>query len=217
MKKTGPISVLALAMALALAGCGSDPAEDPVPTSEESTSGESNATDTPADQETAGENDILAAHGLSGLNVREVIETLDTMPRSERPSTLIASIRPNELLLTDDQGAEQIVPMPQDEFYVSFAPYISQTHPCHFHSLTTCTGELQNTEIRVIVTDNTTDSTLLDETVTTFDNGFYGVWLPRDIEGILTVEYDGLTAISEFSTSGDEDATCVTTLELTEI
>ena len=114
------------------------------------------------------------------------------------------------LVLADDQQREVTVPMPEDQLYVSFAPYVSQTHDCWFHSLTTCTGELRSADVKVTVTD-ATGATILDETSTTYDNGFLGVWLPRDIDGTLTVEHDGKVATSPISTKGDEAATCVTT------
>lgn len=159
--------------------------------------------------------DMLTDHGLDGLDARGIIEHLDTMALAERPNNLIASIRPDELLLTDDQQRETTIAMPEDEFYVSFAPYVSQTHDCHFHSLTTCVGELQNADVQVTVTDEASGETLVDEALTTYDNGFLGVWLPRDIDGTLTVEYEGLTAEWPITTKGEDAATCVTTLPLT--
>lgn len=156
---------------------------------------------------------ILAAHGLDGLDARGIIAKLDTMPLAERPTDLMASIRPTGLVLADDTQREATVPMPEGELYVSFAPYVSQTHDCWFHSLTTCTGELRGADVKVTVTD-ATGATILDETSTTYDNGFLGVWLPRDIDGTLTVEHDGKVATSPISTKGDEAATCVTTLPL---
>ena len=104
--------------------------------------------------------------------------------------------------------------MPADEFYVSFAPYVSRTHDCHFHSLTTCVGELQNAEVSVKITDDATGEVLVDDSLTTFDNGFVGLWLPRGIDATVTVEHDGKTASSPITTQGDDAATCVTTLHL---
>lgn len=157
---------------------------------------------------------LLAEHDLDGLDAREVIDSLDALPVAQRPTTLMASIRPNELLLSDDQEREAALAMPADEFYVSLAPYIDQTHDCYFHSLTTCKGEMQNTDVQVLVTDKATGEVLIDETRTTFDNGFMGLWLPRDIDATITIKYDGKSATSDLSTSNDDDATCVTTMQL---
>lgn len=54
---------------------------------------------------------------------------------------------------------------------------------------------------------------LVDEVVTTLPNGFFELWLPRDIEGTLTVEYEGLLSSTTVYT-GDSDLTCLATMEL---
>lgn len=157
---------------------------------------------------------MLKDHGLAGLDAREIIDLLDAMPTVERPDDLMVSIRPNELTLTDAAQRETTLPMPDDQFYVSIAPYENQTHDCYFHSLTTCAGEMQNSDVHVFVTDADSGEVLIDETRTTFDNGFVGLWLPRDIEVTVAIEYDGRSAVTKLSTSGDEDMTCVTTMQL---
>ncbi|WP_255375519.1 CueP family metal-binding protein [Saccharomonospora sp. CUA-673] len=107
---------------------------------------------------------------------------------------------------------EIAVPLGEDRFYLSVAPYVDETHECYYHSLTTCRGELANEDIGVRIIDETGE-VLVDEQVTTFDNGFVGFWLPRDIEGTIEVTHDGRTGQSNFSTS-KEGATCLTTLQL---
>lgn len=158
--------------------------------------------------------DILAAHGLEGLDVRAVIDELDALPLEERPADLFASIRPGELFLADGTDREASLPMPEDETYISIAPYVTQTHECHFHSLTTCVGELGATDVDVLITDDVTGEVLVEGEHTTFDNGFVGFWLPRGNDVTVTVERDGLSATTTLSTDGAEDATCVTTLQL---
>ncbi len=157
---------------------------------------------------------VLEDHGLAGLDAREIIDRLDTMPTDKRPDDLFVSIRPNELILTDAAQLETTLPMPDDQFYVSIAPYKDQTHDCYFHSLTTCTGEIQNADVAMLVTDADSGEILVDETLTTFDNGFVGLWLPRDIDVTVAIEYDGLSSTTDLSTSSDDDATCVTTMQL---
>lgn len=157
---------------------------------------------------------VLAEAGLDGLDAREIIDALDATPLAERSQELIASVRPHELVLTGADQQEASLPMPEDEFYVSIAPYVDQTHECYFHSLTTCTGELQGEDVRITVTDTATGEAIVDETRTTFDNGFVGLWLPRDIDAGVTIEHEGLSASTALSTSEDDDATCVTTMQL---
>ena len=93
------------------------------------------------------------------------------------------------------------------------APYVDQTHECFHHSPTTCAGELSSREVQVRIVDETNDKVLVEETRTTFENGFTGFWLPRDIEGTLRVTYDGRTGETDFATD-KEAPTCLTTLQL---
>ncbi|WP_208544115.1 CueP family metal-binding protein [Nocardioides seonyuensis] len=184
-------------VALLLSGCGS--ADDGAPTSEPSTSSASGDT-------------LLERHDLAGLSGAEVVDTLDRLPLDDRPADLMASVKPDQLILTS--GDEELaLPTPDGEFYLSVAPYVDQTHDCFHHSLTTCKGELGGEEVKVTITDDTNGEVLVDDTVTTFENGFAGFWLPRDIEGTLTVEYDDKQATTEFAT-GAEDPTCLTTVRL---
>lgn len=162
---------LALTLTLFASGC--------------STASEASDTETSPSITDASEN-WLADYDLDGLDGREITEHLDSMPVADRPEDLIASVEPETLVLYDNSGNETTVPLPEDEFYLSFAPFIEQTHDCHFHSLTTCLGELSNEELEITVTDKA-DAVLVDETVRTHDNGFAALWLPRDIEATLTV------------------------------
>lgn len=182
--------------ALAVTGCTAAPAGD-----------------APATTGVADAQELLAAHGLDGLDVRQIIDALEAMPVAERPADLLASVQPDALVLRDAGGREARVPMPDDEVYISVAPFREQTHECHFHSLTTCVGELGDSEIQVTVT--TTDGEVLwDETRRTADNGFTGFWVPRGIDATLTVAQAGVSGSAELSTTADDDPTCITTLRL---
>ena len=158
--------------------------------------------------------EVLDRYGLTDMDARGVIERLDTMPVAERPDTLLASVQPTELVLTDTAGGSiATLPMPDEQFYLAVAPYEDQTHDCLFHSLTTCLGEMAGEPVDITVTDEA-GQTVLDETRTAYDNGFVGLWLPRDLTGTLTVEYDGKSSTVPIAT-GDDDLTCLTTAHLT--
>ncbi|MDO5513202.1 CueP family metal-binding protein [Corynebacterium sp.] len=171
------------------------------------------STDNDPAQEAASPPASLEAYGLAGLDAPQIIDKLDTMPVADRPADLTASVQPTELSL--NTGSEELatLPMPDDEFYLSVAPYENRTHSCHFHSLTTCLGEMAGEQVHVTVTDTTTGQTLIDEPRTTYDNGFLGLWLPRDITATLTIDHDGKTATSPIAT-GDQDLTCLTTMQI---
>lgn len=157
------------------------------------------------------EDGLLAEHSLAGKDAVQIIDELDRLDLEERPTDLMASVQVDELVLSDTED-EVALELPEDRFYVSVAPYVTQTHECFYHSLTTCTGELGGEDVRVTVTDDT-GKALYDEQTTTFDNGFVGIWLPRDVSGTIEVEYDGKRGEVDFGT-GEEDPTCVTTLQL---
>jgi len=151
---------------------------------------------------------------FEGRDAREVIDELEATPAAERRTDIFASVRADELLITDlATGVETSLPKPAGLFYYSFAPYVDQTHPCTFHSLTTCLGEMGNTDVHVLVVTDDGD-TLVDETRTTSDAGWVGLWLPAEITGTITVTYGDLSVTSPIAT-GDDDKTCDSTLQLT--
>lgn len=156
---------------------------------------------------------LLDRHDLAGLTGQEVVDHLESLETDERPTDLVASVRPTELVLADD-AHETAVPLPDDVFYLSVAPYVDATHECFFHSLTTCQGELAGEPVSVSVVDAGTGDVLVEEETTLGANGFVGYWLPRDVDAELRVEHDGRVGTSTVSTGGD-DPTCLTTLRLT--
>lgn len=188
--------MLAAVAVLALAGCGSpstgtDPAGPPA--------------DEPA---------VLAAYGLTGLDGREIVDRLERMPVDSRHPDLVASVRPGHLVLSRAGSDEQtVVDLPADQFYLSVAPYRHRTHDCHFHSLTTCRGELAGEKLQVTITDRDSGEVLVDEVTETFDNGFAGFWLPRGINATIHVRHGEYSASEDIAT-GPDDPTCLTTLHL---
>ena len=155
---------------------------------------------------------LIETHDLAGMDAVEMIDHLDRVPMEERPTDLLASVMPEQLVLAS-ATEEVALELPEDSFYLSIAPFVNQTHECHYHSLTTCVGELSNEEVDLTVTD-ASGEVLIDEQRTTFDNGFVGVWVPADSNGTVEINYDGMTGTTDFST-GIESATCITDLRLT--
>lgn len=192
---------LPVAVALLLAGCSSADSADP-------------AAGTTAGSRTTGSPEasaLLDDFDLGGMDTRQVIDHLDRLGGADRPAGLMASIRP-DVVVVSDGTREVTLPMPADEVYVSMAPYVDQTHDCFFHSLTTCQGELVDEEVDILVRDDDGD-VLIEETATTYANGFVGVWLPRDMTGTVALTVDGLSVEAPVSTTADS-ATCLTSLRL---
>lgn len=187
-------AIILAALSLVLAGCTT-------------TDSDSAVADQTRDQ------DLLVSQGLAGMDARDIIDELDQQALADRPTDLIASVRTDQLILSD-QSQEVALDLPENLTYVSIAPYLNQTHDCFYHSLTTCRGELGNEQIKVKITDEASGEVLVNEETTTFDNGFVGFWLPDDAEGIIEVTYRGYAGTTEFATT-DDGATCVTDLRLT--
>lgn len=201
MSRVRPILLAAgLASALVLGAC-SDDASDPAPSTPVSTD------EAPAAVDEA----LLTDLGLSDLTGRELVDQLDASA-DERPLAFTASVRVDEVLVADQSGRETAVPLPDDSFYLSIAPFQTQTHECFFHSLSTCQGELVDTPVTVRI-EAEDGTVLVDEEVTTHANGFVGFWLPRDISGTVTVTRGDLTGQVPFATTADSP-TCLTTLQL---
>lgn len=199
MRRRHALAAPTLALALALAACSPSTGDSPTPT-------------TPAPVASVEPTTLLAPYGLDGLNGREIVDQLETLGGDDRPSTLMASVRTDHLLLRTDAG-EATVPLPDDLFYVSVAPFAEQTHDCFYHSLTTCQGELVDTPVTLTVTGEDGTVVHTDET-RTGANGFVGTWLPRGTSGTLTVTTeDGRTGRVNLGTGAD-DPTCVTTLRV---
>ncbi|WP_274310431.1 CueP family metal-binding protein [Solibacillus daqui] len=122
------------------------------------------------------------------------------------------SITSKQLFVTDNDGTEQVYNLPKDEFFVSIAPYINETHPCDNHSLTGCQGEMVSEQFNVYIED-AEGNVLVDDTLITEANGFIDLWLPREQSFQIKIEHQGKTVESEFSTF-ENDGTCITTMQL---
>lgn len=124
-----------------------------------------------------------------------------------------ASITSTQLIITDSDDKESVYDLPEEEFFVSIAPFINETHPCEIHSLTGCQGELVNQNFDFYIEDMD-GNVVLDETMNSESNGFIDLWLPRDKTYNVKISYEGKQVESEISTF-EKDGTCITTMQLT--
>jgi len=206
MRLALPVLVLSTAL---VAGC-SAPTTAPT-TAPDGAGSATTQTETAPAPSAAGEA-LLAKHALRGKSAMEVIDTLDRMPMDQRPTDLMASVRPDRLLVSGDD-TEVTLPIPPDRFYLSVAPYVDSTHECFNHSLTTCKGELGGEDVEVSLVDESTGAVLADGVKTVFANGFIGFWLPKDTTATLRIGHEGKVAQTKVSTHAD-DPTCLTTMQL---
>ena len=149
---------------------------------------------------------ILERLDLNDQELTSIVMALDE--RLDEPQDIGARITGEALLLY--QGEDEVsVPLPEDLFFVSIAPYFNDVHPCQVHNLITCRGELYGETMLITLTLND-GSVLYSEERTTQANGFIGLWLPAGIEGTLSVEMPNRSVSHPISTYTNSD-TCITT------
>ena len=153
---------------------------------------------------------FLERYQLSHMTTVEIVNHLETI--TNEPASFRANITGTTLYLGDSKETLSLA-LPEDQFYLSIAPYLDHTHPCGIHNLVTCTGELTNQSFRVMVYSDDTETMIFDEVVSTSAKGFMGLWLPRNIEGTLSIEDDQHSATTSITTYEDSN-TCLTTLQL---
>ncbi|ANU28496.1 CueP family metal-binding protein [Planococcus versutus] len=141
---------------------------------------------------------------------KEVKERVTELSASQLVDS--ASIDDKKLII-EDKGEKTSYALPEEDFFVSVAPYETYTHPCEVHSLTGCQGELTEKEMNVTITD-AEGNVHVDDVVPTLENGFMDFWLPRNETYVIKVEYEGKKTEYEFSTF-EGDSTCLTELALT--
>nr|WP_130858844.1 MULTISPECIES: CueP family metal-binding protein [Gracilibacillus] len=130
---------------------------------------------------------------------------------TDQRTAVNASVDATHLTVEEDSEQAQYE-LPEDEFFVSIAPYVHTTHPCTFHSLTGCQSELTNATFDVYIED-TDGNVILDDTIESFDNGFIDLWLPRNQTFDVTITFEDKQTEATISTFED-DATCITTMQL---
>ncbi|MCR2821675.1 CueP family metal-binding protein [Lederbergia panacisoli] len=144
------------------------------------------------------------------LNIKELVHDYSVGNIKNSQS---ASITSDQLIITNSDESKTIYDLPEDEFFVSIAPFINETHPCKNHSLTGCQGEMTDKEFDVYIEDHN-GNVVLDKTLKSQSNGFIDLWLQRDKEYRITISHEGKKVESEFSTFKG-DGTCITTMQLT--
>ncbi len=154
-------------------------------------------------------NTDLASVGLDGMSAKEIL--MGVADRSIVVDGFGLSVNDDELVVILEDTRVSVA-MPDDEFYLSVAPYTESTHECTFHSATGCRGEMKQEEFHVEFID-LDGNIIISENMMSLSNGFIDLWLPRDIEGTLTITQGELTVSKLISTEAGEP-TCETTMQL---
>lgn len=154
-------------------------------------------------------NEKLGAKNNEAKNIKELVHDYSVGEITDQS----ASITSTQLIISDSDDKKVTFDLPEEEFFVSIAPFINETHPCENHSLTGCQGELVNQDFDLYIEDMD-GNVILDETMNSESNGFIDLWLPRDKTYNVKISHDGKQVESEISTF-KKDGTCITTMQLT--
>ncbi|MFC4024698.1 CueP family metal-binding protein [Oceanobacillus longus] len=141
-------------------------------------------------------------------NIKELVSDYST-GNLKAESALITS---QQLMVNDINGKNLVYDLPKNDFFVSIAPYVNETHPCTNHSLTSCQGEMIEEEFDVYIEDME-GNVIIDETLKSQSNGFIDLWLPRDKTYRAKIKHEGKMSELELSTF-EGDNTCITTMQL---
>jgi hypothetical protein len=158
---------------------------------------------------------VLASNGptvsdVSGLHPREALALANGWKTAEPGVTSFVDTKKISFEFPD--GKKTSVSLPEAKMVVAIAPYMNTTHPCEVHYMSGCQGEMVNTPVKVY--GETSDGlVVVDDTITTMENGFFELWLARDLEVQLTIEYEGKRASQVISTNLQNN-TCITTMRL---
>lgn len=164
---------------------------------------------TTTDPSAGSSGDLLDRYGLTGMSAEQVIDQLDrsTQPR---PTQLGGSVRPDQLLLTDG-SRKQSCPCPTTSS--TWPSRRSSTAAMNaISTVSVPADELVGEAVHVTIT-TVGGEALVDEEAVTWTNGFVGYWVPKGSAGTITVDQGGKQGSVSFTT-GEQDATCVTTLQL---
>lgn len=153
-------------------------------------------------------NSDTMSNDAQNKDIKELIASYSgnqTSPKS-------ASVTGTQLIITEENGEEITHELPEDEFFVSIAPFKTETHPCTFHSLTGCQGELDSESFDVRIEDSD-GNIVLEEKMETGANGFIDIWLPRHDTFSVTIT-QGNEQVTETISTNDDSPTCITTMQL---
>lgn len=125
---------------------------------------------------------------------------------------VVTFVTPDKVNFKFKDGETISISLPDDVMMVSIAPYISKTHKCATHYISSCDAELKNTNIKVVAV-TAGGKTLINKTMKTAPTGFLDLWLPRNQVIDITVSAKGKSATGKIFTNRDSK-TCETTLKL---
>jgi hypothetical protein len=146
---------------------------------------------------------------LGSLSVKESIAKANEW-RTLLPK-ITSYVTTEKIYFEFPDGREVTKNLPDDEMYIAISPYITYTHSCTNHYISTCKAELVNKEFYVEASSD--NNTYVNQNITSMDNGFIELWLPRNKTIEIEIKY-GSKSCKETITTNKDSKTCYTTFFL---
>jgi len=147
---------------------------------------------------------------LESADAAQSIAIANRMKGSEKK--IKSFVNSQEVVFQFPGGEVRKVRLPEDRMMVAVAPYKNKTHDCATHYFSSCQAELVQQTFLVRAVDQE-GNVLVDQPMTTLQNGFFELWLPRNRTIMLSVREGDLKAEGQIDTFSNS-LTCVTTLHL---
>jgi hypothetical protein len=158
----------------------------------------------------------MDAQHFEQLNYKEAVLTANSLYRNDQG--IVVKVLPNKITASFANGSSASVAIPQDQFFLSIAPFLSQTHPCTNHVPTGCTGELVGEKMHMSAIDVATGEEILNQMVTTQPDGFIDFWVPRDRKLAFTFHHGDKNGVyreaKEVISTDENSRTCITSMKL---
>ena len=149
----------------------------------------------------------------------EMLEKLDTKNAITfanewhfNASKIITYVNTQQVVFEFPDGRIIKKDLPKDSMYIAIAPYINSTHTCSTHYISSCDGEMKNEFVKVIIKENN-NNIIFNSLVKTMKNGFFELWLPRNNDFSLHIDYNSMVG-EETLLTNENSKTCVTTIQL---
>ncbi|MXR67693.1 MULTISPECIES: CueP family metal-binding protein [Shewanella] len=159
---------------------------------------------------------LIDAKSFKQLSYKEAV--LEAHKLYKNNQGIMVKVLPNEVIASFADGTSATVGIPKDKFFLSIAPFLTNTHPCTNHVPTGCTGELVGEKMHMSAVDVNTGEEILNQMVTTQHDGFIDFWVPRNRELAFTFHYGDKNGIyreaKEVLSTYGNSRTCITTMQL---
>ncbi len=120
-------------------------------------------------------------------------------------------ITPTEIVFEFPDGKKFTKSIADTLMYVAIAPYVTTTHTCSTHYPSSCNAELKQKTFKVEAEES--GNKIFEGNLTSLKNGFFEIWLPRNKNVNIKIEYGDLKGEETIGTM-DNSRTCITTIKL---